>query len=236
MWNLLIRSSPTNHGEGLTEKAGSKRQAGRQARLARQGKARQGKAGGKAGQAVDNQNSVRSRGLLGPIMGDASGVSLAPISAYPRRNANRPDPKSGKRVYIPTSESDQTCMEDPVGCGQGSPAVQQQTIHSVLCCALGTGLKTVGIEVPSPFHTRLKKTQSSFELYNRQQQGAQHGCATQSSRRSTCSNPYSRTMGVEGKQGVQGKLGLGGNFGMQGKEGVQATVALQVSFANSTSE
>ena len=46
------------HGEGLTDKAGSKRQAGRQARLARQGKARQGKARqrGKAGQAVDNQN------------------------------------------------------------------------------------------------------------------------------------------------------------------------------------
>ena len=79
------------HGEGLTDKAGSKRQAGRQARLARQGKARQGKAGGKAGQAVDNQNSVRSRGLLGPIMGDASGVSIAPISAYPRRNEIRPD-------------------------------------------------------------------------------------------------------------------------------------------------
>jgi len=74
-----------------------------------------------------------------------------------------------------------------------------------------------------------------LEVYNRQQQGVLSMVApraTRSSRRSTCSNPYSRTMGVEGKQGVQGKLGIGGNFGMQGKEGVQATVALQVSFAN----
>ena len=51
VWNLLIRSSPTNHGEGLTEKAGSKRQAGRQARLARQGKARLAGGKGKARQA-----------------------------------------------------------------------------------------------------------------------------------------------------------------------------------------
>ena len=61
-----------NHGEGLTDKAG--RKAGK-AGKARQGKARQGKARqcGKAGQAVDNQNSVRSRGLLG-VIGCASGV------------------------------------------------------------------------------------------------------------------------------------------------------------------
>ena len=51
-----------------------------------------------------------------------------------------------------------------------------------------------------------------------------------------------RVRGRRGQAGRAGQTGLGGQFrhegklGMQGKEGVQATVALQVSFANSTSE
>ena len=94
------------------------RQEGRQGwqGKARQGKARQGKAAREGRPGGRQPEQVRSRGLLGPIMGDASGVSLAPISAYPRRNEIRPDWQYSKlKLNPPTGVSNGVFEIEPLG-------------------------------------------------------------------------------------------------------------------------
>ena len=73
------------HGEGLIDKAGSKRQAGRQARLARQGKARQGRREGRPGGRQPEQ--CPEPRIVGCDRVCERSVN-SPFCPYPRRSQN----------------------------------------------------------------------------------------------------------------------------------------------------